>query len=74
MGKNNGYRSIAKKEKRQVTIATAKKGQVQYDLKCQSLTCLTCKYMYDVDDQDKALIKVLQCKHLHEVLTVPFAG
>ena len=49
--------SIVKKVKRQVTIATAKKWQAQYDRKYQSLTWLK----YDVDDQDKKHVKVLRC-------------
>ena len=49
--------SIAKKAKRQVTIATAKKWQTQYDREYQSLTCLN----YDVDDQEKTLAKLLRC-------------
>ena len=48
--------SIAKKAKRQVTIATAKKWRTQYDREHQSLTWLK----YDVDDQDKTLVKVLR--------------
>ena len=49
--------SIAKKTKRQVTIATAKKWQTQYDREYQSLTWLK----YDRGDQDKTLVKVLRC-------------
>ena len=51
--------SIAKKAKHQVTIATARKWQTQYDCQHQSLTWF--KYDVQVDDNDKTLAKVLRC-------------
>ena len=48
---------ITKTAKHQVTTATARKWQMQYDHEFQSLTWLK----YNVDDQDKMLVKVLQC-------------
>ena len=44
-----------KKVKCQEIIANAKKWQTQYDGEYQSLTWLK----YDIDDQDKTLVKVL---------------
>ena len=48
---------VLKEAKCQVTTATGKKWETQYDREYQSLTWLK----YDGDDQDKTLVKVLPC-------------
>ena len=47
----------AKKAKRQVSVATIKKWQTNYEQEYQSLTWLRC----DVDERDRSLVGLLWC-------------